>query len=107
MGDPLKGLQDKLYWRQPIAGRVWHCFKKQVHEEGETTHRWASLCDRPGIPRLSRTGGQSIARPPSWFRCPDCDRLEMARREWEEGGPDSADWKDHTFYGLVRIEVVL
>ncbi len=78
MADALSGFQDKLYWRQPGPGRVWHCFKKVVGGG------YLSLCDRF---ELTRSGGQAVDRPDPWLRCSTCDVAEMKRRGWEESGP--------------------
>ena len=83
----LAGLKDKLYWR-PGADRQWHCFKKLRKADGGG---YISLCRRFERPR---SGGQSICRPPSLLRCGRCDVAEIKRRGWDEGGPDSENWKD-------------
>lgn len=82
----LLGLKDKLFWR-PVNRDDWHCFKKLCRVDGGG---YISLCGRHERPR---SGGQSICRPPSVLRCARCDVLEMKRRGWDEGGPDSENWK--------------
>lgn len=79
----LSGLRDKLFWR-PASGR-WHCFKKADEAN------YVSLC---GDLTRSRSGGQSILRPPPLLRCARCDAREMDRRGWEESGPPSPNWRD-------------
>lgn len=80
----LSGLMDKLFWR-PVRGGRWHCLKS-VQGGG-----YQSLCG--GVTR-ARSGGQAICRPPSILRCALCDGAEMKRRGWEEGGPDSENWRE-------------
>lgn len=79
------GLQDKLYWRQPTTGGVWHCFKAAEDVPG-LPREWISLC---GKRTIARTGGQSCSRPNPWLRCATCDVREMERRGWDESGPES------------------
>ena len=88
VANSLSGLQDKLFWRQVSRRGIWHCFKRVQADR----RQYEPLCDKPLV--IFRTGGQRIARPPSWLRCPTCDGLEMQRRGWTEGGPDSKDWAD-------------
>jgi hypothetical protein len=84
-GNPLRrpdiGLVDKLYWRRVASG--WHCF---APANNRRPRLYESLCGRE---TLTRSGGQSITRPLPWLRCASCDGREMARRGWDEIGPET------------------
>jgi hypothetical protein len=89
MSKPLAGLRDKLYWRRLDGQDVYHCFKAEgLGPRGGQT--WISLCRRW---RINSSGGQECARPLSERRCARCDGLEMARREVDEGMPESKGWE--------------
>ena len=79
----------KIYWR-PI-GQVWHAFWKY---NGPAGRRWYSLCTDSHGPRwnLSRSGGQSVARPPPLLRCPLCDGREMDIRHFDQSLPELPEW---------------
>ena len=90
----LSGLKDKLYWRPWGSVRLWCCFKRCGGRPG-----YVSLC---GGHAVLRVGGQKIARPVSWLRCANCDVAEMGRREWEEGGVESRDWRSFCDFKGVK-----
>lgn len=82
--------EDKLYWRDPresdSRAGPWHCFARAIGGPG-----YVSLC---GFYFRGVRGGQSIHRPVRDDRCPECNRLEMKRKQWDKPGPPTIrSWK--------------
>ena len=86
MGKLLSGLRDKLFWRP--GAHSWHVYKRGA----DRPVVYVTLCGRGR--ELRRIGGQGAHRPPVYMRCGMCDGIEMARRDWDESGPESDNWRE-------------